>query len=429
MSTPIVPAPASGAVPSRAQLHQVAPQGHGGHGGHHDEAAPLGGPLLTRAFWVMAAIGAVGAALMLYRFVFGLSTITNLTDTWPWGIWKPMNVVTATGIGAGGYGTALLCYVLNRGKYHPLVRPALLVSALAYTVAGASVLVDLGRWWSILKVPAYVWRWNGDSVLLEVALCVLTYVLVLWTELSPAFLEKLEANPTPTRVQRFSAWAAPKLDRAMPFIIAMGVLLPTMHQSSLGSLFLLSSILHPLWHTGFLPALFLITCLMMGYSGVVVQDSVTRRLLRQRQDRDLLPVLSQVAAGLVAAFFVVRFGDLAWQGRLGYLFNADRFAAFFWLEMVLAGAGGAVLATQGGRTDPGKRMGAAVALLLSGALYRFDTYLIGLQVRVPEVYFPSVGEILASLGLFAMAGCVFLVLVRRFPILVGPARAGSPSHS
>ena len=413
-----VPVPAaargSGAEPL---LHPVsAPAPHA-----HEEAAPLGGPLLTRAFWVMFALGSVGAGLMLYRFVYGLSTITNLSDTWPWGIWKPLNVVTATGIGAGGYGTALLCYVLNRGRYHPLVRPALLVSALAYTVAGASVLVDLGRWWSILKVPAYVWAWNGNSVLLEVALCVLSYVLVLWTELSPAFLEKLKAASAPTRTQRFAAWMAPRLDRAMPFIIGLGVLLPTMHQSSLGSLFLLSSILHPLWHTAFLPALFLITCLMMGYAGVVVQDTLTRRALGRPQDQELLPVLGRVAAALVAAFFAVRFLDLAFEGRLSLLFVADRFALLFWVEMALAAAGGVLLVTRRGSVDPGMRLLAALALLLSGALYRFDTYLIALQVRTSEVYFPSVGEIFSALGLFGMAGCVFLVLVRRFPILVAPA--------
>ena len=91
----------------------------------HPEPAPLGGKLFTPGFLVLVALFGLGGVVMLYRFFVGLGPISNLTEGYSWGIWKPLNVVVATGIGAGGYGTALVVYVLNRGKYHPIVRPAL----------------------------------------------------------------------------------------------------------------------------------------------------------------------------------------------------------------------------------------------------------------------------------------------------------------
>ncbi len=387
----------------------------------HPEAAPLGGKVVTPFFMTILTFGLIGGVLMLYRFVFGLSTITNVNDTWPWGIWKPLNVVTATGVGAGGYGLAIIVYVLNKGRYHPFVRPALLTSALAYTVAAASVLVDLGRWWLILKVPVYIWEWNGSSVLLEVSICVLSYMLVLWTEVSPAVFGQLGSTAKASGLRRFAQRVNPKLLKAMPFIIALGVLLPSLHQSSLGGMFMVSSYLHPLWHTAFLPLLFLLSCLVMGYAGVVAQDTITRAALRRRQEYDLLPRLSVVAILLVGAWWGIRLVDLAWNGRLGLAFALDRFSVLFLIEAGLAFGGVLLLARKSGRENPGVRFGAALLLLASGALYRFSTYLLALQPRQSGSYFPSLGEVFVSLGLFSLAMCVFILIARKFPIIVGPA--------
>ncbi len=417
MTAPLTaPLPPAAAVPPKVPAPDA-------HGGHHEEAQPLGGKILTPTFLLIFALGAVGAALIVYRFAFGLSTITNLTDTWPWGIWKPMNVVAITGVGAGGYGLALIVYLLNKGQYHPFVRPALLTSALAYTVAGSSVLVDLSRWWSILKVPAYVWLWNGNSVLLEVAICVLTYLMVLWAEVSPAMVEGAQKA---SRWPKVAAWAkrfSPKLSKAMPFIIAFGVVLPSLHQSSLGGMYMVSTYLHPLWHTAFLPLLFLLSCLVMGYAGVVAQDTLTRVVLKRRQEYELLPRLSVVAIALVAAWWGVRLLDLALKGRLGLVFTSGANSAYFLAEFGLAFFGAAVLAVRRWRWNPGMRFGAAVLLLASGGLYRFSTYLLAIEPRQPGSYFPSVGELVVSGGLIALALCVFIFVAKKFPIIVGPASA------
>src|SRR5215467_3061618 len=127
----------------------------------------------------------------------GLGATTALNDGYPLGLWIAFDVVTGTALACGGYAVAILVYVFNRGRYHALVRPALLTSALGYSLAGFGVFLDIGRWWAIWKVPVYFWHWNFNSTLLEVALCIMTYVVVLWIELSPAFLERVRDSPIP----------------------------------------------------------------------------------------------------------------------------------------------------------------------------------------------------------------------------------------
>ena len=123
-------------------------------------------------------------------FAAGLGAVTNLSDGYPWGLWIAFDVVTGTALGCGGYAIALLVYVVNRGQYHSLVRHALLTSAVGYTAAILALGIDVGAPWNFWKVPLWTWAWNTDSVLLEVALCVMAYIVVLWIEMAPVFLER-----------------------------------------------------------------------------------------------------------------------------------------------------------------------------------------------------------------------------------------------
>ncbi|MFO7894379.1 MAG: Ni/Fe-hydrogenase cytochrome b subunit, partial [Longimicrobiales bacterium] len=235
----------------------------------HRAPRPIGGTIWTTPFKVMAVLFAIALALLVYRFFVGLGPVTDLSDGYPWGLWIAFEVVVGTALATGGYAVAILVYIMNNGKYHPLVRPALLTSALGYSMGVIGVMIDLGRWWNVPSVPIKFWEWNLNSVLLEVALCIALYVLVLWIEVSPFLLQKYQDGEG--GLARFSNWAIPKLKRAMPWIIALGLLLPTMHQSSLGSLMLLAGTkLHPLWYTPMLPLLFLLSCIAMGYAVVVL---------------------------------------------------------------------------------------------------------------------------------------------------------------
>src|SRR6476660_9167801 len=152
-------------------------------------AEPIGGPIVTPLTRVLAGLFGLAALTIGWRLVTGLGATTALNDGYPLGLWIAFDVVTGTAIACGGYAVAILVYILNKGRYHPLVRPAILTSALGYSLAGFSVVIDIGRWWNVWKVPVYFWHWNFNSALLEVALCIMAYVVVLWLRLAPTFLE------------------------------------------------------------------------------------------------------------------------------------------------------------------------------------------------------------------------------------------------
>ena len=149
-----------------------------------EESQPLGGKIVTKPFMVLAALALIGGILIIYRYVYGLGAVTNLSDGYPWGIWITYDVLVGTALGCGGYAMALLVYVFNRWEYHPLVRSAVLTSVFGYTLAGVAVFLDIGRYWNgyNLFLP---WHVNFNSVLVEVALCIAAYVVVLWMELAP----------------------------------------------------------------------------------------------------------------------------------------------------------------------------------------------------------------------------------------------------
>ena len=381
-----------------------------------DPTRPLGGKILTGPFMVLLGLTAIGVLLVLVRLVNGVGAITALSDGYPWGIWKPLNVVTFTGVAAGAYGVGLLTYILNRGEYHPLVRPAVLVGALGYTLAGLSVLVDLGRWWNAWKLGLW-YHFNVNSVLLEVALCVLTYVAVLWVEVTPAILEGWQRSDR-SHLKRWAAQGLPIVKRVLPFVIALAILLPTMHQSSLGSLFLVAIYkLHPLWLTPMLPLLFLISCLMMGYGGVVIVDTILGLTYHHHRDTKLLAKLSKVMVGLTAAYIAIRFADLAWHHKLAFTVAFDKYALLFWGEMALFAAPAVILLTERRRNDAGSLFWASILAVHAGALYRFSVYIIAYDPGPGWTYFPAISEVLVSVGMVACGTAVFTILVKKFPIL------------
>jgi len=383
---------------------------------------PVGGPLLTPTVKLMAIFAAIGALAVVYRFAVGLGASTALSNGYPWGIWIAFDVVTGTALACGGYALAILIYIVNRGQYHPMIRPALLTSALGYSMAGLSIFVDVGRGWLLYRVPLWFRHWNLHSVLFEVALCVMAYVLVCWIEVSPAFLEKFEEGP-PSFLQRASKAILPPLKKAMPWIIALGLLLPTMHQSSLGSLMLLTGKkLHALWSTPLLPLLFLISCVGMGFAAVVFESTLSSRAFHRPRDSRMLAGLAKAMIPILLVFTVLRVLDLALRGRLGLVFTPDRHALLFWLETIFFLAPVFMLRRETQRLDPGNLFRAAMLMMTAGGLYRFDTFLLAFHPGVQYAYFPSVLETLTTVGIVAFEVLAYIVIVKRFPILSGAPR-------
>ena len=378
---------------------------------------PVGGPILTKPFRFLAVLFGIGALLILVRLAIGLGGITAMNDGYPWGLWIAFDVVTGTALACGGYAVALLVYILNKGKYHPMVRPAILTSALGYTLAGIGVGLDVGRWWSVWQVPIYFWHWNLNSVLLEVALCIMSYTMVLWIEMSPAFLEKAEAVGTPP-IKRFAARTRPIVEKSLLWVTALGILLPTMHQSSLGALMLIAGPrLHPLYNTGWLPLLFLLSCLAMGYAAVVFESVMASWLFKRNPERKMLAGLGGAMVPFLVAYVWLRLYDLVVRGQLSALFAFDRYSVMSLVEFSLFVVAGFILLSDARRRQLGSLFRAAMLLMLAGSLYRFDTYLLAFNPGPNWSYFPSVSEILVTVGLIAGEIMLYILIVKVFPIL------------
>ena len=364
--------------------------------------------LLTRPYTVLLFLAAVGIGLIAWRFAVGLGASTAMSDGYPWGLWIAYDVVTGTALACGGYAMALLVYIFNKGKYHRLVRPAVLTSALGYSIAGLSVMIDVGRPWLAWKIPIKVWTWNLNSVLLEVAVCIMAYTLVLWIELSPAFLEKFGRKPWPI------------FEKSLIWILALGMLLPTMHQSSLGSLMSLAGPrLHPLWNTGFLPLFYLMTCLAMGYAVVVVESAFSASAFKHKVETKMLNQLGVFAAWGTILFVVLRFADLGIRGRLADTARFDLQGILFWIENLLFVVPFVILLSKKGNASLGSLLRAGFCVIFAGALYRFDTFLVAFDPGPGWHYFPSVTEQLITIGLVALELAAYVAIVKHFPILTG----------
>lgn len=376
---------------------------------------PLGGRVVTGGVAAALVLAAAAFAYVAVRLLTGLGPVTALNDGYAWGLWKPFNVVTFTGIGAGALGLALVTYVTNHRRYHPLVRSAVLVGAIAYTLAGFSVLVDLGRWWNVWAIFVAPW-WNLDSVLLEVALCVMAYALVLWVEVLPAAMDRLAGGEG--RFARLAAAVRPWVPRGFPFVVSLAIVLPLMHQSSLGSLFLVAGTkLHPLWHTPWLPALFLLSCLSMGFGAVIGVDTATALAWRRARDGRLDATLSLAMAAFALAFVVLRVGEVLWAGELATVHGPK--GLLFLVELLLFAYPAIRVLAPSYRRNPGYVFWAAQLSVAAGALYRFDTYLSAFDPGPGFRYFPSVGEVLFSAGLAGAGLALYVVLVKLLPILSG----------
>lgn len=387
---------------------------------HTERLAPVGGPVMTKPFKALAALAAVAMALVLWRFIVGLGPATALTDGYPWGTWKVFNVIVLTALASGGYATAILVYALNKGQYHPLARTAILTSALGYTAGVLALGVDIGRPWNFWRL-AFVWHWNIHSVLLEVAICISVYLIFLWLEVSPPALEEWRKKPEGTRLHRFAAWVTPKLEAGYPFIVAAAITLPSMHQSSLGSLFLVSGPrIHPLWQTPLLPLLFLLSCWFLGYACVVIVSLLSSLAWRRRLETPMLAPLSKVMAYIMLLFVGVRFLDVAVRGELWRAFAFDLYGVLFLAEAALLTAAAVLLLDRAKRENPGTLLLLAMLVAFAGGLYRLDASLIAFMPGSNWSYFPSVVELTITLGFIAMAVLAYLYAVKRYPILPAP---------
>ena len=374
---------------------------------HAHAPRPLGGSTFTPFTLLLGVLAAIAGVILVYRFINGLGAVTNLNDGYPWGIWIAYDVVVGSAFACGGYSMALLVYIFNKGQYHPLVRPALLASLFGYTLAGVSVIFDLGRWWNFWHIfwPGYA---QVNSVMFEVAVCISAYIVVMWIEFSPAFLEKWGMKDVKQ-----------KLNKLLFFFIALGVLLPSMHQSSLGSLLVIfGQQIHPLWQSGMLlPVTYLLTAILLGFAVVIFEATLSSTGFKRRLETDVLTPLAKVMYLTLAAYVVLRVAEVLIRGALGTAFAATWQAFWFWVEMACFIVPLATLASENARRSASKLFVGAVLLMLGGFLLRINGFLVGYMTGEGWNYFPSLAELMVTVGIIAFEILAYIYIVRNYPVL------------
>ena len=350
--------------------------------------------------------------------LFGMGDVSHMSNGYPIGTWVVLDVVIGTAFGCGGFAMALLVYIFNRNVYHPLMRPALLGGVFGYTLAGLAVMIDLGRYWNAFNL-LLPWYAQPNSVILEVGLCHGLHhgaVAGVLAGVSGADAGKLQATVWPGQAPGFP-------EKYMYVLIAIGVLLPTMHQSSLGSvLLIMGSKLSPLWATIWLPLLFLISALAMGCGVVMLEATLVNRAFKTPSEARLFARLARVVAGLLAGYLLLRWGDLAYRGYLGLAFAGDWDGNLFLIETALFLVPLFVLVSHR-RTRQRWQFLAAVSLLAGGSLYRLNAYLMAVRPGNGWTYFPSAPELMITIGVICLEIMLYLLFIKTLPVLHGAHQA------
>ncbi|MFW5730520.1 MAG: NrfD/PsrC family molybdoenzyme membrane anchor subunit [Desulfonatronovibrionaceae bacterium] len=372
-------------------------------------------PIQTR-FWtpgviVLACFMAAGAVALAARLTAGLGYATNLSNAYPWGIWIGIDVATGVALAAGGFSTAALAHIFGGHRFEPITRPALLTAALGYTFVALGVVVDIGRPWAVWKP---IFFQNHTSALFEVAMCVMTYLTVLWLEFIPIAAEKYgQKIRILGLLGRFS-------HKIMSVLIILGVVLSFMHQSSLGTLMLIAPTkLHPLWYTPILPLMFLMSAISVGYAMVIFETSLATRSLGLESEMNVLTPLSRLIILFLGLYIAVKTGDMLFRGTYAYLLQGNSQSNSFLLEFGL-GALVPWLLLLSPRIRSSRGWLFAVSCMVVGGvvLNRVNVFLIGYTPPVSTgPYFPSFAELLVTAGFIASIMFLYRAGVTFLPVL------------
>lgn len=353
---------------------------------------------------ILSILVVLGLSVVVFRFINGLGAISNLSDGRAWGLWISFDLYCGVALAAGGFTLAGAVYIFNLKKYRPIVRPAVLTAFLGYTLVILALLVDLGQPWYIWHI---IINWNIHSPLFEVGMCVMFYTAVLALEFSPAVFERFR-------------WRVPlKIVRTIqiPLVIA-GVVLSTLHQSSLGSMLLMMpETLHALWYTPVLPILFLTSAIAVGPAMVIFESTLSTRIFGHQLDEGVLSGLARAIPYILGIYLVLKMVDLTTAGELGLIFTATPQNLLWWGEIIIGVVLPIILFSM---PDIRKNRNAVFwtsVLVVIGLMFnRFNVSILAMEIRPGYTYFPHWMEFAVSIGLVADALLVVWLAHKFLPI-------------
>jgi Ni/Fe-hydrogenase subunit HybB-like protein len=360
--------------------------------------------LLTPWRVLVALLLVVAVVIVTLRFAFGLGAVTNLSDETPWGIWVGFDILAGIGLAAGGFILAAAVYVFGLERYRPLLRMSILTALIGYLLFITGLILEIGRPWNIWRC---IVDHNVHSPLFEIAWCVMLYTTVLLLEFSQVVLERFGWH-------RLEAL----LHRVLVPLVIVGVLLSTLHQSTLGTLFtIVPHKLHPLWYSPILPVHFFISCLAAGLAMVCFEGFLSWRFLGHPPRMDLLPNLARVMALILVVYFVFRIEDLALRDALRDAVSPGMPALLFWIENFLFVIVPVVIVFRTARRMTTRALFAtSFCAVLGFIMHRFNVAVTGMQLIHPTGYFPTWQELVISMSLIAIGFVVAGLAVTYLPI-------------
>ncbi|MGE5674352.1 MAG: NrfD/PsrC family molybdoenzyme membrane anchor subunit [Mycobacterium leprae] len=354
----------------------------------------------------------VAIAISVYRLFVPLSAFSNIDDQTPFGLWKAWDVIVVVPMGAAGFTMAFVRYWANDARYEMIERRSVIWAALCYISMGARLMIDLGHPFRIVY-PLVFWG-NIHSPLFEVAWCVFLYLIVLFFENLPRLTERFPG-------EKAAYWSHKLHHSIVPWFALAGILLSSMHQSSLGSLYLaVGKRIDPLWYHPWLNYIFLLTAVAMGLSFTILIEAFTAKYYKTKFETGLLANLGVAIAAALSVAFVWRIGSMIADGSIGGAFKASANALLWWLENITLYVLPLIVLWQKKLRNNAKWLvGAAASVAFGAALFRMNVALTGMAADMKSSYVPSFTEFLFSVGWTAGIVGLFTLFAEFLPGMLG----------
>ena len=356
---------------------------------------------------VMVLLIIAGTAMAGYRMVLGLGASTNLNDGYPWGFWLGLDVLGGIAMAAGGFIIACAVYLFNWKKYRPIVRPAILTAFLGYLMAVVALFLDIGHPFRLWH-PSIMWQYH--SVMWVVAMHVIFYTTTLALEFSPMLFERL-------------GWekARRNVGKVMVGAVIFGVMLSTLHQSSLGAVFLIApSKMSPLWWDTKLPFHFLVSAVAMGLGMVSFETMLSGKFLQHKVDKEIFYGLARGTLIVLSFYLLLKLYQLFTVASPGMAFEGSVEGNMYLLEMLIGVIGPiAILSVKKLRENVNVIFSVNILVIVGVLLNRMNVCLFSMETYNSWrgfAYSPSWKEFVVSLGVISLGVFLYKMSAKHLPL-------------
>lgn len=401
---------------------------------------------------VLLLLMALGLGIAVVRYATGLGAVTNLNDAWPWGLWIGFDVLCGVALAAGGFCIAAAVYIFRLGKYHSIVRPAVLTAFLGYLLVIIALLMDLGQYYKVWHPLVF---WQHGSAMFEVGWCVFLYTIVLALEFVPVVFERFSMGSAERQVRKWTPifiiavltlfafamthsvlWTLlvaavaivfqvlvwmdilPRDTKTPILLVTAGVIFSTLHQSSLGSLFLIvPHKLHALWYTPLLPLLFLVSAVAVGLAMVIFESTLSSKVFKRGLELKILSGIGRFIPYVLGLYLLLKMADLVGSGDITHLLALSKYSVLFWAEIMIGVLLPILLLiTPEVSSRASGLFWASLCVIVGVVMNRLSISMAALDPGSALGYFPSWMEFAVTVAIVAAGILAFSLAARHLPI-------------